>query len=327
MIALTVVQQAVAVAALSVTTILLVLAAVVDRRSDHIRARLAAVARERLQPDATGADPPAEPAHQRAGRRLVAALKTILIRLGSPLSVLPLLDRQQRHDIRRVLVQAGIRSKEASSVYVAVKMLCLLAGAALGYVVVPQDMGSEQILVPLSFAGFGAFLGGLVPELAVRRRAARRKAALNRTLPDALDIMIICANSGYSLDQSIQRVAREMTSSAPDLADEMEVTAQEMQLFSDRREALVNLAERTALPAIRSLTTTLVQAQKYGTPLTQALRTLAKEQRDQRILMLEEKAGRLPALISIPLMLLIMPATLIVVAGPAFIEVVKGLLS
>lgn len=318
MIVLSGLQQAILAFGLFVAAALLAAAALSGRDSDRFSARLRQVVRQ-ASGDAAAktAAPSAAPPRREAARALLRQVAALVKRL-------PLLGRSDQDAIRRTLVQAGMRGREAVALYVAAKVLGFGAGAALagGTIVVT---GALDPMMGIAATIGSGFVGGLVPEIIVKRRAAGRREAIANTLPDALDLMIICANAGYSLDTAVQRVGREMARFSPALADELTVTAGEMQRLSDRREALDNLMERTNVQAVRSLVVTLVQAQRYGTPLTQALRTLAKEERNNRILALEERAGRLPALISLPLMVLIMPAVLIVVAGPAFIDILRGL--
>lgn len=319
MTALTTPQLLLLAGGLATAALLMAVAAFTGRESGRLQERLQAAVRQASgrAPAAETTQPPAE-IRQTAGRALLRHVAVLSSRL-------PLVGRNDQDDIRRILVRAGVRSKEGQTLYVAAKLLCFAVAAALtagALLLLPESPGP---MAGLAVTAFGAFVGGLAPEIALKRRAGRRRAAIQNTLPDALDLMIICANAGYGLDVSLQRVGREMARFAPELADELAVTASEMQLLADRREALDNLVERTNVPSLRSLVVTLIQAQRYGTPLTQALRTLAKEERNTRILALEEKAARLPALISLPLMVLIMPAVFIVVAGPAFIDIMKGL--
>lgn len=325
MTALSTVQCLVLSGGLVLAAALLVLAAFVDRERDRFRARLLGVVRqasERKAQNRSATVPAAKPLRESA----IALLRRVTLLSAR----LPLVGKKDQEDIRRLLVRAGIRGagirgKESVALFVAAKLLCFAAGALLA--VTAQLVLRTEVapMMALAATGFSGFVGGLVPEAVLQRRGRTRRAAIEAALPDALDLLIICANAGYGLDVSIQRVGREIARFFPDLADELAVTANEMQLLSDRRDALDNLVERTNVPAIRSLVVTLLQAQRYGTPLTQALRTLAREERNARILALEERAARIPALISLPLMVLIMPAVLIVVAGPAFIDIMKGL--
>ena len=138
---------------------------------------------------------------------------------------------------------------------------------------------------------------------------------------------MICAESGLSLDAALDRVANEIGGANAELAEELSLTSIELGFLPDRRQALLNLNRRTNLPAIRGVVNTLLQTEKYGTPLSQSLRVLANEFRDQRLLRAEEKAARLPATLTVPMILFILPVLFIVLVGPAIISVMDNLLS
>src|SRR5690606_4372046 len=142
---------------------------------------------------------------------------------------------------------------------------------------------------------------------------------------DALDLMIICTNAGMGLNATLQRVATDMRMMSPALADELAVTAAEAQLSSDIAAALQRMAERVDVSGIRSLASTLAQAQRYGTPVAQALRVLAGSERRARLLALEEKAGKLSTKITFPMMFFILPPVLMISAGPTIIELIHSL--
>ncbi len=148
-----------------------------------------------------------------------------------------------------------------------------------------------------------------------------RQNRLRRQLPDGLDLLVICAEAGLSLDAALTRVSREIGFSAPDLADEIGLTAVELGFLPNRRQALMNLAKRTELPAIRGVVNTLVQTERYGTPLAHSLRVLSAEFREERMLKAEEKAAKLPATLTVPMILFILPTLFIVLVGPAIIQV------
>jgi len=150
--------------------------------------------------------------------------------------------------------------------------------------------------------------------------ASKRRLALQKALPDGLDLLVICAEAGLSLDAALNRVADEMTASAPALADELALTSVELNFLPERRMALDNFARRADLPAIRGVVNTLIQTEKYGTPLSQSLRVLSAEFREQRMLR-AEKAARLPATLTVPMILFILPTLFIVLVGPAMIDV------
>jgi tight adherence protein C len=171
----------------------------------------------------------------------------------------------------------------------------------------------------------GAVLGFFVPELYVSNLVKKRQLALSKALPDGLDLLVICAESGLSLDAALDRVANELGGASPELAEELSLTSIELGFLPDRRQALLNLNRRTNLPSIRGVVNTLLQTEKYGTPLSQSLRVLANEFRDQRLLKAEEKAARLPATLTVPMIVFILPVLFIVLVGPAVIKVMDNL--
>ena len=264
----------------------------------------------------------------------VAQAKLLIAHGGQPLS--PTLRRlsvigfrlagttQDRRASERLLAQAGYRHPEAVGLLAAAKYscgasLCLLTLAALG----PSQWFS---LAGLSAGLIALFVGNVLPELGVKLRAARRHEALSRSMPDALDLMVICAEAGLPFPRVLKTVSRELALSAPATADELAHTSAELQLLPDRSTALRHLAERTRVPAIESMVGSLIQAERYGTPLAQALRTIAQETRNRLILELEEKAGKLPAKLSVPLMTLILPPVVAIVATPALLRVIRSLM-
>src|SRR6185312_10190605 len=150
----------------------------------------------------------------------------------------------------------------------------------------------------------------------------KRTKRIQLGLPDALDLMIICAEAGLSLDATLARVSRELENACPDLAEELAITAAELTFLPDRRQAFENLNARTDMSAIRGVVNTLTQTAKFGTPLANSLRVLATEYRDARMFKAEEKAARLPALMTVPMILFILPTLFIVLMGPAALGIV-----
>ncbi|WP_027712022.1 type II secretion system F family protein [Dickeya chrysanthemi] len=228
-------------------------------------------------------------------------------------------DRQQ---LRRLLDLAGIRRTEALGWLMAGKLGggLLLALLLVGGALPPQDRTG---LTGLAAALIGFFAGSLLPEAWLKMRAAGRGEKLARAVPDALDLMVVCAEAGLSLGRVLQVVSKELGLSSPEMADELRYTAAELQILADRNTALQHLAERTRVSEIESMVATLLQAERYGTPLSQALRTIADESRKTLLLTLEEKAGKLPAQLSVPLMALILPPIIAIMASPALLRVIR----
>lgn len=224
------------------------------------------------------------------------------------------------------LAQMGARSRDAVAVFlfmkVAMPIVSGLGGLIYLYVLNPDILGPEQSL----FAAFGAAaLGLFLPDIYVKNAADKRKDKIRKSLPDGLDLMVICAEAGLSLDATFNRVANELGPSAPELADELSIAAIELGLMPERRTALENLQRRVDLPHLRAMVGTLHQTEKYGTPLAQALRVLATELRDERLLRAEAKAARLPAVLTVPMVVFILPCLFIVMLGPAIMRTIDGL--
>lgn len=224
------------------------------------------------------------------------------------------------------LSRAGIRSKDAVVVYLFAKLcLPLLLAAALGawmFAVSGDDeMRPVQLVMPL-----GVVLAGmLAPDIYIKNAILKRRKALLLGIPDTLDLLVICVEAGLSLDAALNRVASELGHSYPELADELSLTALELGFQPDRRTALENLMTRTDMPQIRSVVNTLLQSEKFGTPLAQSLRVLADEYRNERMLRAEEKAARLPAVLTVPMILFILPALFVVILVPAILRTIDSM--
>jgi tight adherence protein C len=273
------------------------------------RVRLAATSQQRIDTSDT-ADDETLSFRERALRRFA--------RIGDKL---PLFDAKYRLKLKQEMVRSGYRSNFAVSVLLAAKFCVGLAGAILTVIVgsdlpfigtYPAVRGVAMLLVFI--------VGMIVPEFIIGVMATRRRAAMAGCLPDALDLLVICTNAGNSLGVSIRRVADELATICPPLSDEFSFTADELKLSGDSTRALNGLAERIDLPSIRALISTLTQSMRYGTPITQALRTLSRTERLQHIVSLEEKAAKLAPKMVVPMMLFILPAIIAIAAGPAVIQ-------
>ncbi|HUY69390.1 MAG TPA: type II secretion system F family protein [Alphaproteobacteria bacterium] len=237
------------------------------------------------------------------------------------------LARGKRFDALRLkLARAGYRSRDAMFAFMFAK-LAGLGGAGFGGVFflfvfhVGKFGDGPRFLIALAAA-----LGGwLLPNLLVKNKAQKREDVLRKAMPDALDLLVICAEAGLSLDAGFDRVSREMASSAPELAEEIGLTSVELGFLPDRAKALQGLADRVPLPGVLALANTLLQTERYGTPLAQALRVLSAEMREERIMKAEEKAARLPAILTVPMIIFILPPLFVVLIGPAAIRVAHAL--
>ena len=222
----------------------------------------------------------------------------------------------------RKLRRAGFLSRDASVVYVFIKLALPLALGFLmilltssGLLGVSEDMSMVVCI--------GAVLSGFImPEVYLKNITSRRREVLNYVLPEGLDLLTICVEAGLSIDAAFRRVAKEMQGSMPELAAEFELTAIELTYLPDRQQALENMAERSDSPAVAALVNALRQTEKYGTPLANSLRILSQEFRQTRASKAEEKGARMPALMTVPLMVFILPTLITVLIAPAIMSAV-----
>lgn len=226
------------------------------------------------------------------------------------------------------LASAGLRSKDALVAFVFFKLALPFVGGIVGMIMVNVFISSETPFTQRIFlALIIAISGFFFPDMYIKSLIKKRQKDLQKGLPDALDLLVVCAQAGLSLDAAIARVAREIGFSSPAVGEEFSLTALELGFLPDRRAALENLKNRTGLKEVNGVVSTLTQAEKYGTPLAFALRVLSAEFRRDRMLRAEQKAASLPALLTLPLALFILPVLFMVVIGPAIINTVLTLSS
>jgi tight adherence protein C len=240
-------------------------------------------------------------------------------KVRSVLSSFKMLQDDQLKKTQQRLMQAGIRSKDLAFFIIAARF------------VAPLVLGTIAVLIIYVFNMFptwswfrqyitvAAILVGsyLAPDLWLKNKVTKRSKAIQKGLPDALDLLVICAEAGLTVDAAFGRVSRELGKAYPELGDEFGLTAIELGFLSERRQAFENLAQRVDLEAVRGVVTTMIQTEKYGTPLASALRVLSAEFRNERMMRAEEKAARLPAIMTVPLILFILPTLFVVILGPA----------
>ena len=239
---------------------------------------------------------------------------------------LKLLRSAQGDKLSRRLAQAGWRSKDAVVRFLFAKLaLPFVFGSVALFVLYVLDLynlnNGQKLIAVLGLTVFGAY----APEIYVKNTIQKRWDQIRKSLPDSLDLMVICAEAGLSLDSTLQRVSDEMINAAPELSEELGLTAAELSFLPDRTTALGNLKERVDLPAMRGLVNSLIQSERYGTPLAQSLRVLAAESRNERVMKAEEKAARLPAMLTVPMIVFILPPLFIVLIGPAGLDIADAL--
>ena len=218
---------------------------------------------------------------------------------------------------------AGFRSQNALNIFLFARFtlpFIFLAVAAF-YVFVFGLLADKGTMIRiLAVIGVG-YLGFYAPNIFVSNKMGKRQKSIRRAWPDALDLMLICVESGVSIEAAIKRVSEEMTTNSPELAEEMVLTNAELSFLQERRVAYENLAKRTQLDTVQAVTQALIQAERYGTPIAQALRVLAQESRDQRMNEAEKKAAALPPKLTVPMILFFLPVLIAVILGPAGIQV------
>lgn len=250
-------------------------------------------------------------------------------RMKAILSSMKMLQDSQLKTAALNLSRAGIRTKDAAITVIFFRLVApiMIGGtAAIGVYLLhwfPDASAFKQYMIVA-----GALLTSYkAPDIVVKNLVTKRQHAIRKALPDALDLLVICAEAGLSVDAAFNRVARELTKAYPELGDEFALTAIELGFLTDRRQAFENLAQRVNLDSIRGVVTTMIQTEKYGTPLAAALRVLSAEFRHERMMRAEEKAARLPAIMTVPLILFILPVLFIVILGPAACSIKDNVMS
>jgi tight adherence protein C len=240
-------------------------------------------------------------------------------RVRSILSSFKMLQDDQLKKTQVRLMQAGIRAKDLAFFIIFARFVLPVVFGILGVVALywmdmfPQWTPLRRYMV---LAGLVVF-SYKAPDIWLKNKVTKRSHAIRKGLPDALDLLVICAEAGLTVDAAFNRVSKELGKAYPELGDEFGLTAIELGFLNERRQAFGNLAERVDLEAVRGVVTTMIQTEKYGTPLASALRVLSAEFRNERMMRAEEKAARLPAIMTVPLILFILPVLFIVILGPA----------
>jgi tight adherence protein C len=247
-------------------------------------------------------------------------------RMRALLSSMKVLQDDQLKAAQKKLAQAGIRSKDwAIAIIFGRLVLPIVVGGTAALLIYGIDMWPDWG----GMKKFGVFAGALLlsykaPDLYIDNKITKRAAEIRKGIPDALDLLVICAEAGLTVDAAFARVARELGAAYPELGEEFQLTAIELSFLTERRMAFENLAERVKLEALKGVVTTMIQTEKYGTPLASALRVLSAEFRHARMMRAEEKAARLPAIMTVPLILFILPTLFVVILGPAACSISKA---
>ncbi|HET8535222.1 MAG TPA: type II secretion system F family protein [Sphingomicrobium sp.] len=250
-------------------------------------------------------------------------------RVRAILSKFKMLQDDQLQKTQQRLMQAGIRNKDLAFFIIFARfVLPVVLGIAAIVLIYFVNYWPEWGGVRRYATVAGILVGSYkAPDIWLKNKVTKRSHAIRKGLPDALDLLVICAEAGLTVDAAFGRVSRELGKAYPELGDECGLTAIELGFLNERRQAFENLAMRVDLDAVRGVVTTMIQTEKYGTPLASALRVLSAEFRHERMMRAEEKAARLPAIMTVPLILFILPTLFVVILGPAACSIQDNLLN
>jgi tight adherence protein C len=278
------------------------------------RMRVVAVEREKIR--------------ARERERMAQVQQKVNLRPSAKQSIQAIVDRFNlkkwvgQEEARLKLVQAGYRGQAPYITYLFFRMVTPAASALFAAVYLFAVLDFQQpAMVKLGMCIAAAYLGMHAPLMFLKNRIARRQLSIRRAFPDTLDLLLICVESGMSIETAFKKVSDEVGSQSVALAEELTLTTAELSYLPDRRQAYENLAKRTDLDGVKSVCMALQQAERYGTPLANMLRVMAQENRDMRMAEAEKKAAGLPPKLTVPMILFFLPVLFIVILGPAAIKV------
>ncbi|HET6158066.1 MAG TPA: type II secretion system F family protein [Dongiaceae bacterium] len=244
---------------------------------------------------------------------------------GLALRGVSMADLLDAKELRIKLARAGKRGPSAVANYlfkrIALPIIFVIVALLYAWLMFPEKPLAMRLAGVLVAGG----LGYLLPQLLLSSAITKRQKLLQRGFPDALDLIVICVESGMSIEAAFNKVTDQMAESSPEMSEEMGLTSAELAFLSDRRQAFENLSDRTGLPSFKALATTLLQSERYGTPIANGLRVLAQENRDARMSLAEKKAAALPAQLTVPMIIFFLPVLFIIIAAPAAIQIVAML--
>jgi tight adherence protein C len=235
-----------------------------------------------------------------------------------------LTDWLQAENARDKLAMAGYRGAAAEYAFLFFRLVTPIAlfFGTLFYVFVAVNL-QQSATMKLLFAAVAAFVGIKAPEIFLSNKISKRQASIKKAFPDALDLLLICVESGMSIEHAFRRVSQEIGSQSIELAEELALATAELSFLPERRVAYENLAKRTGLEGVKAVSMALVQAERYGTPLGTALRVLAQENRDQRMNAAEKKAAALPPKLTVPMIVFFLPVLFVVILMPVLVQAFK----
>jgi tight adherence protein C len=232
------------------------------------------------------------------------------------------LTEAQERDIARRLAKLNLRAEHAARFF---SILRLVSGAIFGLLIALWALGQPYLGIaplPLVMGAFAGLLGWYLPVMMINFALKRRAKIVSEGFPDALELLVVCVEAGLSLEDGLDRVIRELRRSQSALAEELAITSADLKILPNRDQALANLGERIDVPSVKSVIATLSQSLQYGSPLARALRVVAAEMRNDFLVQLEERANRLPTLLTLPVILFILPTLFLILGGPAALKLI-----
>jgi tight adherence protein C len=281
-------------------------------KSARLERRIGLVTGERVEEIKEDEDKPKEA----LALRIISGFGMAVARSG-------MLNRKTLAEIQATLEGVGLKGGRGLGLFIGAKILLVILSPIVAFFLAQHFQLSRFWMI--SWVAGGVVFGIMAPETYANNKRKKFLEKVEHGVPDALDMLVICADAGLALEAGIARVSQELLTLNPQLANELIQTSREMQIGSDLRMAMEALGARTGLEVLQRLATTLAQSLQYGTPLTAALRTLSAELRQEALVKFEERAGRLPTMMTIPMILFILPCVFLVVAGPAMINVMATL--
>jgi tight adherence protein C len=246
--------------------------------------------------------------------------ETPLIRLKSQGSA-----QQEEREIIRLMSWFSVPHDRAVATFSIARVVVGVGTSLLSFIAYQVEYGDGLTTRALTLAVGAALAGWLAPAFIMSARGKRRVRMIARGLPDALELLVVCVEAGLSLDDSLDRVVAELGETHRALADELALLSADLKILPSREQALGNLADRVDLPSIRSIVGTLAQTMRFGTPLAHAMKVVASEMRNDVLISMEEKANRLPALMTVPMIVFILPTIMLILGGPAMLRVLDQL--
>ena len=283
----------------------------VDRRLTPLREQAGSVAPMLASPDGRG------------GGFLFRTLGLTFLRVGSMLVPVGAAEREK---LVQMLRKGGFNRQEALSVFLSCKLAgALLLGVGAGIWAAGLEAVAQYGFLVVLAALAGLVIGGVIPEYGLRALVARRVRSMTSALPDALDMMVMCLESGLTMERAMMTVAEGLASLEPNLAKEFRQIEAELRLGSDKRSVLGDYYRRTEIDGLRDFAMALIQSDRYGTPLSQSMKSIAADERLQKANRIATQAERLPVLMTLPMLLFVVPGTMLLVGGPAFLSAVTAL--